>query len=95
MQEWGRLAPLPDSVSDLQIRAEGSRFTRSFHAIFNLPNDDLAKWIEASPSLQDAQIQAAEDSPHKYTIKPGGGAQYAEAVIDLDNGLVQIYTYWS
>ena len=94
MQEWGRLAPLPDSVFDLQISTEGSMFTRSFHASFYLPDADLAAWIEASPGLQDAQIQTT-DSLQKYTIEPGGGAQYAEAIIDFDNGLVQIYTYWS
>ena len=95
MQEWGRLAPLPDSASDLQISAEGSMFTRGFHARFYLPDADLAAWIEASPGLQDAQVQAQDHSSREYIIEPGGGAQYAEAVIDFGSGLVRIYTYWS
>lgn len=93
--EWGRLAPLPETATGFKISTEGGMFTREYRTIFYLPEDDLAAWIAASPGLQDAQIQTAEDSSQKYTIKPGGGAQYAEAVIDFDFGRVQIYTYWS
>jgi hypothetical protein len=93
--EWGRLAPLPDSRSDFNIQTEGNAFTRSFRSSFYLSKEDLDSWIKKSPGLQDAQIEIVNTTTKKYIINPGGGAEYAEAVIDFDKCNVQIYTYWS
>lgn len=93
--EWGRLAPLPDSKGDFIIQTEGSSFSRSFRSSFYLAKEDLDSWIKKSPGLQDAQIETVNTTTKKYVINPGGGAEYAEAVIDFDKFYVQIYTYWS
>lgn len=93
--EWGRLAPIPKSKTEFNIYTEGSPFTRSFHSSFYLPKVDLDKWIKASPGLVNAEIQIINDSKRKYIVKPGGGAQYAETVIDFKKCYIEIYVYWS
>ena len=93
--EWGRLAPIPKSKTKFDIHTEGGSFTRSFRSSFYLNKADLEKWIKASPGLLDAEIQDINDSERKYVIKPGGGANYAEAVIDSQKCFVEIYVSWS
>jgi hypothetical protein len=93
--EWGRLAPIPKSRKEFDIYTEGGSFSRSFHSSFYLPETDLEKWIATSPGLVDAEIQIINDSKRKYLIKPGGGAQYAEAVVDSKKCFVEIYVSWS
>ena len=92
---WGRLAPIPMSRTDFNIRTEGSPFTRSFRSSFYLPKADLEKWIIASPGLVDSSNEVINNSTQKYIIKPGGGAQYAEVVIDSEKCFVEIYVCWS
>lgn len=92
--EWGRLAPLPDSIKQFEISTAGNSFTRSFSSSFYVDKADLDGWIKASPGLQDAQIETT-GSTKKYIINPGGGANYAEAVIDFDKCFVEVYTAWS
>jgi len=94
VEEWARTAAVPETASSLSIETEGNEFTRSFRVNFSLSADDLEAWIEASPGLQDAQVTEQNGAQH-YAIQPGGGAQYAEAVIDFECGTVKIYTYWS
>lgn len=93
--EWGRLADFPDSKSDFIINTEGSSFTRSFRCSFYIPKNDLDEWIRKSPGLKDAEIQTLEPTKQKYIIRPGGGAGYAEAIIDSEKCFVQIYVSWS
>lgn len=93
--EWGRLAGFPDSKSDFIINTEGSSFTRSFRCSFYLPKNDLDEWIRKSPGLKDAEIETVDPTKQKYIIKPGGGAGYAEAIIDSKKCFVQIYVSWS
>lgn len=92
--EWARIAPIPDSKTKYNIYTEGNSFTRSFKSSFYLPKADLEQWIKQSPGLCDAEIETMENTK-KYTIKPGGGAQYAEVVIDFKKCYVEIYVYWS
>lgn len=92
---WGRLSNFPDSKSEFDIYTEGNSFTRSFRCSFYLPKSDLDEWIKRSPGLQDAEIQTIDSSKGKYIIKPGGGASYAEVVIDSKNCFVEIYVSWS
>lgn len=92
--EWARIAPIPDSKTQYNIYTEGNSFTRSFKSNFYLPKADLEQWIKHSPGLCDAKIETTGNTK-KYTIKPGGGAQYAEVVINFDKYYVEIYVYWS
>ncbi len=91
---WARLAPLPDSASELKINTEGNTCTRGHNVSFYLSEADLAAWVDASPGLQDAEV-TADGSVKEYKIQPGEGARYALAIIDFDSGYVQIHTYWS
>lgn len=92
---WGRLAPIPKSRTKFNIYTEGSAFTRSFRSSFYLPKTDLEKWVKASPGLTNAEIQNINDSKQKYIIKPDGGAQYAEVIIDFKKYFIEIYVSWS
>lgn len=93
--EWGRVAHIPGSKTKFDIYTEGNSFTRGFHCSFYLPKNDLKEWIKVSPGLRDATIQKVNDSILQYEIKPGCGAQYAEATIDTKKCFVEIYVYWS
>ena len=93
--EWGRLAPIPDCKSEFDINTEGGSFSRSFRTSFILPQEDLEKWIHNSSGLLDAEIKDISTSTKRYIIKPGGGAGYAEAVIDFMNNSVKLYVSWS
>ena len=91
--EWGRLATLPASASDLTIKVEGGFFTRAFRSSFRAPRRDLDIWIKESPGLMDA-AQTYADGKRKYIIKPGGGANRAEVTIG-DDDAVEIYASWN
>ncbi len=91
--EWARLAPIPESREQFAIATEGGPATRAFRTSFVLPDADLKDWVEASPGLRDAGVEM--EGVKNYAIEPGGGAMYAEAVVDFDSGLVMVYTYWS
>jgi hypothetical protein len=95
ISEWGRLAPFPENAENLLIRAEGNPFTRSFRASFSAPEEEIRTWIAASPGLAEAAVTSTPDGKLKYLISPGGGANYAEVVIDFKSGVVQVYVSWS
>lgn len=89
--EWGRLAPFPDSASDISVQTEGNSFTRSFRASFVAPNSDIEKWVLASPGLIESNRQELSSNRLKYIVVPGGGANQAEVIIDFGVNKVDIY----
>jgi hypothetical protein len=93
--EWARLATIPDSNTEYNIYTKGSSFTRSFKSSFYLPKADLEQWIKQSPGLCDAEVETIGNKKIKYVIDAGGGAQYAEAIIDFGKCYVEIYVSWS
>ncbi|HEX9060197.1 MAG TPA: hypothetical protein VF941_08445 [Clostridia bacterium] len=93
--KWGRLSPIPESKSKFNIETEGGSFTRSFRSSFYLRKTDIDKWVKSSPGLADAEVQNIDSTKKKYIIKPGAGANYAEAVIDREKGFIEIYVSWS
>ena len=92
--EWGRLASFPKSARDLVVTTEGNMFTRSFRVSFSAPKEDIARWTEESPGLRETQPEK-QNSQRKFVIKPGGGAVYAEVVIDDATNQVRTYVAWS
>jgi hypothetical protein len=93
--EWGRLAPFPDGIENLSVQTEGNLFTRSFRVSFTSTNEEIKKWVTESPGLADAKIEVMEDGKQRYVITPGGGANYAEVIIDFESSMVQVYVSWS
>ena len=92
--EWGRLAPFPSNIENFSIQTEGNAFTRGFRASFASTNNEIEKWVGASPGLADATVETMGDGKQKYVIVPGGGANYAEVIIDFATNTVQIYVSW-
>ena len=93
-KEWGRLAAFPDAAKNVVVTTEGNMFTRAFRVSFSAPREEIARWIDESPGLRETQPQI-EGPIRKYNIKPGGGAQRAEVVIDNSSNQVKIYVAWS
>jgi len=93
--EWGRLAPFPANATDVSIEAEGSSFTRSFHASFVASKQDIQAWVKDSPGISEATPEELSDNQVEYVIVPGGGANSARVNIDFNLNKVDIYVSWS
>jgi len=93
--EWGRLATFPANATDVSVETEGNSFTRSFHASFVAPKQDIQAWIKDSPGINDATPEELPNDQVKYIVVPGGGANSAQVTIDLTLNKVNIYVSWS
>jgi hypothetical protein len=93
--EWGRLAPFPESAEHLSVTTEGGTFTRAFGVTFVASQEEIVRWLARSPGTKELTPERVEPNTRKYVIEPGGGAAYAEVVIDYETNLVRIYVYWS
>ncbi len=92
--QWARMAPLPESASDLAVETRGGPFTREFTIRFNAPRDDVKAWLDKSPGTSKL-TPAGKDNIRIYTVEPGGGAMHAEVKVDDNLGSVSIHTFWS
>ena len=88
--EWGRLAPFPESAEHLTVTIEGGMFTRAFRVTFVASQEEIARWLASSPGTKELTPQRVEPNTRKYVIEPGGGAAYAEVVIDDETNLVRV-----
>jgi hypothetical protein len=95
VMEWGRLADFPVPPKKLSIQATGSMFTRGFRVRFQAPAAEVEKWLKASPGIGDSALERPTSTTRKYSIRPGGGAQHAEVIVDDQTHTVMIYVYWS
>jgi hypothetical protein len=93
--EWGRLAPFPESAAGLTVTTEGGMFTRAFRVTFTASPEEIARWVASSPGLRELTPRRPKPNTRKYLIEPGGGAAYAEVVIDDEANRVIVYVYWS
>ena len=93
--KWARLAPFPQEAENFNIYTEGNAFTRTFKGSFTASEETIKIWVEQSPGLQDAKIDAISEKKKKYIIPPGGGANYAEVVIDYETGKIEFKASWS
>ena len=93
--DWGRLAPLPASMHDFTITAEGGTFTRAFRTSFSAPIVDVERWLHDSPGTRDVTPERPSPASRRYLIVPGGGAAHADVTLDESSGAVGIYVYWS
>jgi hypothetical protein len=94
-REWGRLDPLPPSARGLTITTHGSMFTREFRITFVAPAEEIHAWLASSPGTREAAVTAPAPGVRHFRIKPGGGAQFAEVVVDDNLHKVSIHAYWS
>jgi hypothetical protein len=94
-REWARLAPIPADAEDFAIEARGSMFTREFRASFRATGDSIARWLQDSPGTREATRTRTSQGRWTYSIRPGGGAQFAEVTVDDQTGVVTIRVYWS
>ena len=94
-RDWARLDPLPASASQIDVTVTGGFFTRGFVVTFVAPMKDIDAWLASSPGTAGvAAVQKVNDR-HVYPITPGGGAGFAEVVVDVNAQRVWVHTYWS
>ena len=93
--EWARLAPFPQEAQNFNIQTEGSALTRTFKGSFSCSEDIIISWVEQSPGIQDAEVENISETKIRYIISPGGGANYAEVVIDYEMGKIEFRVSWS
>ena len=93
-QEWANLAPFPENAKITSVEKGGSIFTREFCVKFTAPEKDIRKWLDNSQgtSLTTPEINGTIE---KYSIKPAGGAQFAEVIYDTETNEIYIRVYWS
>ncbi len=92
--EWGQLAPFPANASNVIVEAEGSAFTRSFHASFVAPKQDIQDWIRNSKGFSEVVPHELTKDKVWYSIMPGSSANFAEVTIDYILNTVDIYVSW-
>ena len=79
----------------VELHTEGSMFTREFYVTFTAPMADINAWIAASPGTRDVTPEPDGYGSMVYKIKPGGGAQFAEVLVDPKMQTVAIHAFWS
>lgn len=107
--EWARLEPIPESARDVTVVLQGNMFSREVWVFFSADFGEVNEWVDSSGGFRDAltnAVYADEIISHgvkrlsstprmtHYAITPGGGAQFAEAIVFF-NGDVIIHGYWS
>lgn len=91
---WSRMEELPESAEIIEIKKEGSAFSREFTITFKASNNDIKKWLDNSSgtsNIEPIRVEGVE----KYSIEPGQGAQFAEVLHDTEDNTVTINVYWS
>ena len=94
IQEWGRLEPFPPTARSVRIETTGGMFTRGFRASFDATPDDIERWLSDSPGIHDATAEK-DGTTTTYHIRAGGGATFAEVIVNSERGTVRIRVYWS
>ena len=93
-QEWARIEAIPDSAEITSIEKHGSPLTREFQVTFTASEEVIREWLETSPGTRDV-TPVIDGTLEKYSINPGGGAQFAEITYNTETNEVFIRTYWS
>lgn len=93
--EWARLNPIPSEASDLTIETEGTMFTRQFVLTFSAPEPIIKAWLQSSPGTSTTTPEIRDGTIVHYSIRPGGGAQFAELKWSKPGNKITIRTYWS
>lgn len=107
--EWARLEHIPLSAKDVTVILQGNMFSREIWVFFSADFGDVNDWVDSSDGFRDALTNAvyadeivsngvkmlsAVPRVTHYAITPGGGAQFAEAMVFF-HGDVIIHAYWS
>jgi len=93
-QEWANLASFPENSEMISVEKTGTVFTREFRVRFNAPEKDIRKWLSDSPGTSQVTTDINGDI-EKYSIKPSGGAQFAEIIYNVKTNEIYIRVYWS
>lgn len=88
---WAGLEPLPASVQSLEVKPEGSAFSRTFRITFTLPSNDLEAWLENSEKLKNLSPELMTNGEEQYVLEPELGARVAELRVDMGSGRVELF----
>ncbi len=93
-QEWANLTPFPENAEITSVEKLGSSFNREFRVKFTAPKNDIRKWLNNSQGTSTVTPEKNEGI-EKYSIKPAGGAQFAEVIYNTKTNEIYIKVYWS
>lgn len=93
-REWANVSSFPEHATITLIEKEGSTFSREFHVRFTAPEDEIRKWLSDSPGMSTI-LPEIEEGVETYSIKPSGGAQFAQVIYDTKSNKIVIRVYWS
>jgi len=93
-QEWANLSPFPENANITSIEKQGSAFSREFQIKFTAPEKEIRKWLSDSPGTSSITPEV-NGGIEKYSVKPAGGAQFAEVIYNTKKNEVFIRVYWS
>jgi hypothetical protein len=91
--EWGGLAALPVSSTDVVIRTKGSWFSRQIVLRFKCDSVGIEQWIKNSKGLKDRHYEKA-GTKRTYEVFPGQAGAIGGTVI-IQNQQVVISMSWS
>ena len=91
---WGNLSPIPQTAAISKIEKKGSAFTREFYISFSDSQSNIKQWLNESIGTSKV-TPTIEGDYEKYSINPGGGAQFAEVIVNTRLNTVLIHVYWS
>jgi len=93
-QEWANLLPFPENAIIISIEKRGSAFSREFQVKFTAPEKEIRKWLSVSPGTSSITPEV-NDGVEKYSVRPAGGAQFAEVIFNTKTNEIFIRVYWS
>lgn len=93
--KWSGLESYPNEIQNLEIKPEGSYFSREFRVTFDVPVEELDRWITENSKIKSTEPELTDDGLEKYLLEPEGGAKVAELFVNRESGQVELYVLWS
>ncbi|MCA8829903.1 hypothetical protein [Hymenobacter pini] len=90
---WGGLNPLPVQTVDVDVRTEGSMFSRKIILGFACAPVELAAWIARNKKLATAHYRL-QNGTKTYEIRPGEAGAYGGTIV-VKGQIVRIEMSWS
>lgn len=91
---WARMLPPPASDDNIDVKVQGSGFTRTFIITFTSTPDATLRWLWASPGTE-IEFSSIHELQDRTIIVTPDGAMHAEIRISNNGTNVVIETYWS
>ncbi|MCB1277194.1 hypothetical protein [Prosthecobacter sp.] len=93
--KWSRMLPPPVPADQIDVKVQGSGFTRTFIVTFTSKPDIILRWLWASSGTEVEFSSIHELEDQVIQVAPGDRAMHAEIRISNNGTEVAIETWWS